>query len=164
MRCRGPLRGANRRKRVSEVRVQCLKPFRKLYSRFAATVQHDVSAVYVQNLGRFYSGVIEIFVFRIERMIDLEVLTATASHVEVAFYFDIAHGIRPLILWLRPSRPYRRLPVPQCLRFARAGASASTKQRAITAISGAAVPSFRTYSSAAVADNAGSVGDNTAFG
>src|SRR5208337_639500 len=75
------------RQLVAEVSVERLKPLRQLNGRMALTIGGDVPVVDVLHLGRFDRGVNEIFVGRIQGMIDLEVLrpgSDFAGNVNVA--------------------------------------------------------------------------------
>src|SRR5262249_9650717 len=57
---------------ISEVAVDCLEPIGQHYYGIASLISGDVAGIDIQDFGRFDSGVVEILVLGIERMIDFE--------------------------------------------------------------------------------------------
>src|SRR3984957_5453224 len=72
---------------IAEIGIQSLEPRGHADHRCAAAVGDDVTVIDIHHVGRFDEGMIEIFVRRIERMIDLKGaagLAETASDGNVA--------------------------------------------------------------------------------
>jgi hypothetical protein len=59
-------------KLIAEIAIECLEPFGQLDRCLAACVRGDVAVVDIHHVGRFDKGVIEMFIRRIERVVDLE--------------------------------------------------------------------------------------------
>ena len=82
---------ANDGELISEIAVYGLEPIGKSDDGVAVFIRRYVAAVDVQYFGRLDRCVIEVFVFRIERMVDLEVLRTSSANGEVAVYDHLAY-------------------------------------------------------------------------
>src|SRR5215213_914478 len=78
---------ADDRELVAEVAVQSLEPLRKSDYGLAVRARYHIAAVDVEDFGGFNRGVKEVLIFRVERVIDLEVLRA--CHVEIAAHSEM---------------------------------------------------------------------------
>ena len=78
---------ANRRELVTEVTVQSLKPLRHLNHCPPLPIRHYVAVVDIHHVRRFDKGVVEVFVGRIQGMVNLE---RAACFGEVAVHIHIA--------------------------------------------------------------------------
>src|SRR5580692_3615191 len=67
-------RGANRGELITEVFVDDLEPIGKLHHRLARSVEHDVTAVKIQDLRRLDGRVEKILVCGVQGMIDTKIL------------------------------------------------------------------------------------------
>src|SRR5439155_18980086 len=65
-------RAAYRRQLISELLIQCFEPIGQADPRLAIAVQRHDAIVNVHHVGTFHEGVSEVFVGRIERVVDLE--------------------------------------------------------------------------------------------
>src|SRR5208283_1550395 len=79
------------RELITEVSIERLEPIWQGDGCQAGAVRRDVTVVDVFHIRRFHEGVVEVLVFRIERVIDFERPT---SFGEVAVDVDIANEKR----------------------------------------------------------------------
>src|SRR6185295_18338932 len=79
-------RAAYRCQLISKLLVQCFEPTGQADPRLTITVQRHDAIVNVHHVGTFHEGVSEVFVGRIERVVDLESpgrLAESSVHTDV---------------------------------------------------------------------------------
>src|SRR5580698_246141 len=78
---------ADHRELIAEIHIESLEPGRHADDGGSAAIRGDVAVVDVQHVGRLDEGVVEVFVRRIQRMIDFE---GAAGFTDTAINLDCA--------------------------------------------------------------------------
>jgi hypothetical protein len=98
---------------IAEVLVECLDPDWQVHDRLALIVEDDIAAVDARLLGRLDASVCQVFVGRVERVIDHEVLSLSVEspeHVNITeeegripagLRRDYPNGCLVAALWVR---------------------------------------------------------------
>src|ERR1035437_2952436 len=99
-------RGANGRELIPVVAIQGLEPFRKVDAGGATPVESDVAGVNVHHLGRLHRSVVEVFIRRVERVIDPEIFDPRDNYPcdqEICIDVDVASTEEPGVAVARGS-------------------------------------------------------------
>src|SRR5580658_2100098 len=59
---------------ITEIAIERFEPFGEIHNGFAFAIEHDVTAINVRHLGRLDGSVGEILAFRVEGIVNAEVL------------------------------------------------------------------------------------------